>query len=73
MRERMNRIWYYRHINRLAEGGVLEVVDERPIRGTVERVYAVAETGGASLSTADLEQATRVDHVGTSRSFSRRC
>jgi len=41
----------YRHLNALTEGGVLRVVAENPVRGTVERVYAVAE---ASLKPDDL-------------------
>jgi DNA-binding transcriptional ArsR family regulator len=46
----------YRHLNALAEGGVLHVVAENPVRGTVERVYAVA---GASLSPDDLSRLDR--------------
>jgi len=42
----------YRHVKRLHEGGVLAVVEERPARGTPERVYALVE-GGGSLSPED--------------------
>jgi len=31
----------YRHIKALTDGGVLEVVEERQVRGTVERVYTL--------------------------------
>jgi DNA-binding transcriptional ArsR family regulator len=31
----------YRHVSRLAKGGVLEVVGERQARGAVERTYAL--------------------------------
>ncbi len=31
----------YRHINRLAKGGLLMVTAERPVRGTLEKVYTV--------------------------------
>ncbi|HEX6340824.1 helix-turn-helix domain-containing protein [Umezawaea sp.] len=31
----------YRHVATLAEGGVLEVVDEKRVRGTIERSYRV--------------------------------
>lgn len=31
----------YRQINRLVEGGVLAVAEERPVRGTLEKVYTL--------------------------------
>ncbi len=31
----------YRHINRLAQGGLLVVTAERPVRGTLEKIYAL--------------------------------
>ncbi len=44
----------YRHVSRLAEGGVLEVVSERQARGAVERTYALrqenARLGGDALA-----------------------
>jgi DNA-binding transcriptional ArsR family regulator len=49
----------YRHINTLAEGGAIAVVEERPARGTPERVYALVE-GAGELSREDL---TREDHL----------
>jgi DNA-binding transcriptional ArsR family regulator len=33
----------YRHVSRLADGGVLEVVSERRVRGAVERTYALRQ------------------------------
>jgi DNA-binding transcriptional ArsR family regulator len=33
----------YRHVSRLTEGGVLEVVSERQVRGAVERTYALRQ------------------------------
>ena len=33
----------YRHVSRLAEGGVLAVVSERQVRGAVERTYALRQ------------------------------
>lgn len=42
----------YRHLNTLVEGGILKIVEENPIRGTVERVYVVAAP--PSLTTEDL-------------------
>ena len=41
----------YRHIKALTEGGILCVVEENPVRGTVERVYAIQS---ASLAAEDL-------------------
>ena len=52
----------YRHIKTLADAGVLAVVEERPARGTPQRVYALVE-GAADLSPADLAQATTEDHL----------
>jgi DNA-binding transcriptional ArsR family regulator len=51
----------YRHLNLLLEGGMLQVVEEIPVRGTVEKVYALVEErinitaeDYASLTTDDL-------------------
>lgn len=41
----------YRHLKALSEAGILEVVEENPVRGTMERVYAL---GSPSLSPEDL-------------------
>lgn len=57
----------YRHVNALADGGVLQVVEEHPVRGGVERRYAVVEdaavVGAADL--ADADPATHVAHFTT--------
>ena len=47
----------YRHINKLAEGSLLEIVTERPVRGTVERVYSL-KLSRLTLSQEDLASAT---------------
>ncbi len=47
----------YRHLNTLVGGGILKIVAETPIRGTVERTFAVA--GQPSLKAADLRGMTR--------------
>jgi len=52
----------YRHLNQLADSGLLEVVEERRVRGGVERTYGVVDSA-ASLSGADLETATEEDHL----------
>lgn len=55
----------YRHLNKLAAGRVLVVVEERQVRGGVERVYELPPHA-AQISTAELAQMTREDHL---RSF----
>jgi DNA-binding transcriptional ArsR family regulator len=52
----------YRHLMKLAQAGVLSVVAERPVRGTVEKVYTL-NAAAASLSAADLAQATPDEHL----------
>lgn len=47
----------YQHLGRLTRAGTLRVVEERPARGAVERVYALGE-GGAGLNPARFAQAT---------------
>lgn len=50
----------YRQINALVEGGLLQVVDEKPVRGTVERIYSVSSP--PSLTSEDLRSMTRRDY-----------
>ena len=52
----------YRHIRTLADAGVLAVVEERPARGTPQRVYALVD-GAGDVSVEDLARATREDHL----------
>ena len=49
----------YRHINTLRQAGAIAVVEERPARGTPERVYALVE-GAGELSPDHL---TDEDHL----------
>jgi DNA-binding transcriptional ArsR family regulator len=49
----------YRHINALVEGGVMKIVGETQIRGTVERTYALA--AWPSLKPEDLNGMTKQD------------
>lgn len=37
----------YQHLGRLTRAGTLRVVEERPVRGTLERVYAINESSPA--------------------------
>jgi len=50
----------YRHINALLAGGILLVTDETPVRGTVERTYALATR--PSLTPEDLHGMKKHDY-----------
>src|SRR4051812_13632507 len=52
----------YRHLATLVKTGMIEVVEERRIRGAVERVYALP-AHGATLDAAALATATADDHA----------
>lgn len=52
----------YRHLHQLVEAGFLHVVDERPVGGATEKVYAVIEGTGV-LPAHELAHATRADHM----------
>lgn len=53
----------YRHINRLAKTGLLQVVDERPVRGTLEKVYALNQQSHTHLNNEDVAHLTKEDHL----------
>lgn len=55
------RTTLYRHINVLAKGGILTIVEENQVRGTVERVYALDRTA-ADLTPEELGQMDRDDY-----------
>lgn len=52
----------YRQIKTLHKAGLLIVVDQYPVRGALEKVYAVPP-GGAHLSNEDIQHASREDHL----------
>jgi DNA-binding transcriptional ArsR family regulator len=52
----------YRQIKKLADAGVLAVVEERPARGTPQRVYALVDQAGV-VAPEDLAAATAEDHL----------
>jgi DNA-binding transcriptional ArsR family regulator len=58
----------YRHIAVLADAGVLEVVDERRVRGTVERSYRVSQEHGVVDPEARAAM-TREDHLRAYTTF----
>lgn len=49
----------YRHINMLLDGGLIQVIEEKPIRGTIEHIYAV--TAPPSLKSEDLRGMTKIE------------
>jgi len=51
----------YRHIGTLAKAGALEVVRERPVRGTLERTYRL-ELARASVADDELTTMTPEEH-----------
>jgi DNA-binding transcriptional ArsR family regulator len=51
----------YHHLGLLTKGGVLRVVEEHPVRGTIEKVYALASD--QFLSPEDMAAATPDDHL----------
>ncbi|MEQ1699515.1 MAG: helix-turn-helix domain-containing protein [Ilumatobacteraceae bacterium] len=51
----------YRHVSRLADAGVLEVVGERQGRGSVERTFRLVP-GAASVSVDDLASMATDEH-----------
>lgn len=58
----------YRHLGHLADAGLITVVDERPVRGVVERTYGVVESA-VSLGADDVADATADEHVGYFTTF----
>ena len=53
----------YRHIHRLLTAGVLKIVRETPVRGAVEKVYALADAQAADIDRAELAAISREDHL----------
>ena len=51
----------YRHLNAMTEGGILAVVERNPVRGTVEKVYALASPHAAHLSPDDMANMNHED------------
>ncbi len=52
----------YRHLKGLVEIGVVEIVDQHDVRGTVERVYGLP-VGGAVLDADDVRHLSRDEHM----------
>jgi len=56
------RTTVYRQVNVLYEEGFLEVVDEKQVRGTVERFYQLSQDG-ASPSLKEFQSLTKEEHA----------
>jgi DNA-binding transcriptional ArsR family regulator len=52
----------YRHLNRLTENKIIHIVDERKIRGAVEKTYAMQEDS-PYLTVEELEQLSGEEHL----------
>ncbi|WP_336921320.1 helix-turn-helix domain-containing protein [Aquipuribacter sp. SD81] len=59
----------YRHVAALVEGGVLRVVEERPVRGSVERTFGLV-AGAASIGPEELRRMTAEEHRAAFLAFS---
>lgn len=53
----------YRHINKLTESGLLTVADERRVRGTTEKVYALNTSARTHLTTEDIQNLSKEEHM----------
>jgi DNA-binding HxlR family transcriptional regulator len=58
----------YRHLSKLHAGKIIEVVEQNQVRGTTEKVYALAEHGG-ELTLQELDQMNREDHMALFMKF----
>ncbi len=54
------RTTLYRHLHALTEGGILTIVEENRVRGTVERVYAL-DREAADLTPDEMSDMTKED------------
>lgn len=53
----------YRHLNTMTAGGILTVVEENRVRGTVEKVYALASPQAGHLGAGDVANLTKDEHM----------
>lgn len=51
----------YRHLKKLLDGEIIAVAETRPVKGTIEKVYAL--TSAARLTPEDLAGLTPEDHI----------
>lgn len=53
----------YRHVSALVEGDILVVVEETQVRGTVERTYALASKMVGHLTSEEVANFSKDDHM----------
>ncbi|WP_035445002.1 helix-turn-helix domain-containing protein [Bacillus sp. UNC41MFS5] len=53
----------YRNLKKLVEAEVIHIVDEIPIRGTVEKVYSIHNPNKVSIGPEDLNNLSRDEHM----------
>lgn len=53
----------YRNIKKLVEAEVIHVVDEIPIRGTIEKVYSIHDPSKASFGQEELMKMSKDEHM----------
>ncbi|MNK67796.1 hypothetical protein D3C87_871410 [compost metagenome] len=58
----------YRHLSKLLQGGILEVVSQRQVRGTQEKTYSLKKQA-AILGPEEFAKASREDHMRYFASF----
>ena len=51
----------YRHLKKLLAGGIIEVAEKRPVRGTQEKYYRL--TSAARMSHQDVADLSPADHI----------
>ena len=52
----------YRHLRQLLKGKLIVIVREEPVRGTIEKVYAVPREAG-QICAGDVADASRAEHL----------
>lgn len=53
----------YRHIKILAQGEILQVIGENPIRGTIEKVYALSDMDRLNIKPDELPSLSKEEHM----------
>ncbi|WP_160720961.1 helix-turn-helix domain-containing protein [Bacillus sp. USDA818B3_A] len=53
----------YRHINKLADAGVIHIIEEIPNRGTIEKVYSLQDPAMASIGPDQLKNFSKEEHM----------